>query len=151
MEELLKKDNEIKHKKQGKKYGDKERVHYEESHNLFRETLQIDAKADNIFQKERNAFMENFDDFLNNLDLNNDSQVIQEKVGDYIDQFKILNKHKNDKLKNLHDKKTKIASSDSEEEPYKQEQEIDDDASDYQISMYLVVKCSNLLFPNLLQ
>ena len=146
MVELLKKNNEIKHKKQGKKFGEKERVHYEQNENLFRETLQIDAKSDNIFQKERNAFMENFEDFLNNLDLNNDSRAIQEKVGDYIDQFKVLNQHRNGKLKALQDHKTKHESSDSEHEPYnyKEIQKIEDEEPDYQISKLFISNLSRI-------
>lgn len=78
--EILKKNHEINQKK----LGNNELNHYEEEENLFRETLAITPDNEGMFKDERNAFMKNFEDFLNNLDLDHDPNKLQQQVDSYI-------------------------------------------------------------------
>ena len=114
--EILKKNNEIKLKKLGKHYGDKERVLYETPGNVMRDTLAIDPATGKAFKDEREAFMSNFEDFLNNLDLEKDPTDVQHQVDSYIEQFKVYNQHRTGKLKALMEMKTKGDSSDSSDQ-----------------------------------
>jgi len=110
--EIIKKNEEIKVKQRGEPFGDAERLHLETPNGLWRDTLSITANKENIFNDERNAFMKNFEDFLANLDIDNDPKKLQQQVDSYIEQFKVYNEHRGGKLKHLEDLDTKRESDD---------------------------------------
>lgn len=84
--EIIKKNNEIKKRENGEEYTEKDKVKYETPYNLWRDTLAIKADTEKVFVDERNAFMNNFDNFLSNLDIDNDPSILQNQVDSYIEQ-----------------------------------------------------------------
>lgn len=108
--EIIKKNTEIKKRQKGEPFSANERRRYETPDNLWRDTLAIESNKDNIFKAERDAFINNFNDFLNNLDINEDPSKLQEQVDSYIEQCRVYNQNRNGKLKQLEMMNTKRAS-----------------------------------------
>jgi hypothetical protein len=107
MMEIIIKNTEIKKKQKGEPFSDEEKIHYETPDNLWRDTLSIEVNKDHIFKDERDAFIKNFNNFLNNLDIDKDPSKLQEQVDSYIEQCRVYNKNRNGKLKMLEKMETK--------------------------------------------
>ena len=97
--EIIKKNNEIKKRENGDSYSERDKAKYETPSDLWRDTLAIKADTEKVFVEERNAFMNNFENFLTNLDIDNDPTILQEQVDSYIEQCKAYNLVRNGKLK----------------------------------------------------
>ena len=101
--EILKKNIEIKKRSKGEEYNDKDRLHYESQKNLYRETIGLRTDSEKDYIDDRNVFMKNFESFLNNLDIDNDPEVLQEQVDSYIDQWRVINENRKGMLGKLED------------------------------------------------
>ena len=97
--EIIKKNHEIKKYENGEDFEQIESIKYETPANLWRDTLAIKADTEKVFVEERNIFMNNFENFLSNLDIDNDPTILQEQVDSYIEQCKAYNQVRNGKLK----------------------------------------------------
>ena len=120
MIEILKTNTEIKKFQKGEPFSAHEQTRYETPNNLWRDTLAIQSNKDNIFKDERDAFIKNFNDFLSSSNLDDDPDKLQEQVNSYIEQCKVYNENRNDKLKHLEAMETRKDNedSDSDDEPF---------------------------------
>jgi hypothetical protein len=112
--EILKTNTEIKKRQKGEPFSDRERVRYETPNNLWRDSLAIQSN-ENIFREQRDAFVSNFYKFVDN-NLEEDPDVLQSQVNDYIEQCKVYNENRDGKLKQLEMMETK--KEDSEKNSY---------------------------------
>lgn len=103
--EILKTNTEIKKRQKGEPFSDRERIRYETPNNLWRDSLAIQSN-ENIFREQRDAFVSNFYKFVDN-NLEEDPDVLQSQVNEYIEQCKVYNENRDGKLKQLELMETK--------------------------------------------